>query len=548
MNRTYPTGQKTPQIRTRGKSYSLQPDDLRDHERTARFACGALCRDGGASRSAGRRRRAQRNPRRLGRTHARARVGDFASANDAGHLPRMTTMKHTGNPHPSASAPPGDAARETLASPRAILDALLDPHLLLAPVRDAKGKIADFNIEEANGAAAKYYQLEREGMIGRRLLELLPADSAGVLMAMARDAFESDEPLVANNFAFALEIYGNERRFDIRAVRINGVLVWTWRDVTERHLAAERLGESEQRFRLLAENSSDVIARIRNGAILWISPSVKTAFGWEVDECVGRKISDFVETADPDQLAAHAARIESGQPVLARQIVRCKDGSIHWIETHASPFRDANGKFDGFVATSRIVDEQVRAEQQLEHRARTDGLTELLNRKEVLSRIEALGDQSRRQGHELGILFCDLDRFKAINDSHGHAAGDEVLRTMAERLRGSLRTSDDLAARIGGDELLVVLHGVHDLENAAAIAEKLRRAASEPIETCAGKVSATLSIGVTLAHPGESTDSLVARADAAMYRAKQSGRNQIVRFDGRAEDQPEAARSLLIQT
>jgi diguanylate cyclase (GGDEF)-like protein len=189
---------------------------------------------------------------------------------------------------------------------------------------------------------------------------------------------------------------------------------------------------------------------------------------------------------------------------------------------------------DGIVATSRIVDAEVAAEQQLEHRARTDELTELLNRKEVLSRIETLGAQSRRSGHELAVLFCDLDRFKEINDRHGHAAGDEVLRVTADRLRSILRTSDDLAARIGGDELLVVLHGVQDMDNAVAIAEKLRTAAAQPVSTPAGPVTATLSIGVTLARPDETTDTLVARADSAMYRAKHSGRNRIVPFEGEA--------------
>ena len=426
---------------------------------------------------------------------------------------------HDFSPHPNIPA-------------RAILDALLDPHFILAPRRDSAGKITDFTIVDANVAAAEYYNLERDTMPGRRLLEFLPADNAGALMAMARDAHESGEPLVVNNYAFALEIYGQERRFDIRAVRVDDEILWTWRDVTERHLAAKRLAASEERYRLLAENSSDVVTRIRRGTIQWISPSVAPTFGYAVDECVGRLAGDFLEMEDRPQCSAYMAQLESGRPVRARKIVRAKDGTRHWIETHASPYLDANGRMDGFVATSRIVDAQVAAEQQLEHRARTDELTELLNRKEVLSRIESLGVQSRRTGEDLAVLFCDLDRFKEINDIHGHAAGDEVLRTTAMRLREVLRTSDDLGARIGGDELLVVLRGVHGIDDAMAIAEKLRAAATQPINTPSGPVSTTVSIGVTLAHPDETTDALVARADSAMYRAKQSGRNRVVQFDG----------------
>jgi diguanylate cyclase (GGDEF)-like protein/PAS domain S-box-containing protein len=355
---------------------------------------------------------------------------------------------------------------------------------------------------------------------------------------MARDAHESGEPLVVNNYAFALEIYGQERRFDIRAVRIDDELVWTWRDVTERHLAAKRLAASEERYRLLAENSSDVVVRIRRGTIQWISPSVTPTFGYSVDECIGRLATDFLEEDDRTTCGGYMKQLEAGQHVRVRKIVRARNGNRHWIETHASPYLDATGRMDGFVATSRIVDAQVAAEQQLEHRARTDELTELLNRKEVLSRIETLGAQSRRTGQQLAVLFCDLDRFKNITDTHGHAVGDEVLRTMARRLRETLRTSDDLAARVGGDELLVVLHGVQDTENAAAVAEKLRTAAMEPISTTDGPVVVTLSIGVTLAQPDESTDTLVARADAAMYQAKHNGRNRVISFNGQEPSLP----------
>ena len=106
------------------------------------------------------------------------------------------------------------------ATPREILDSLLDPHLLLSPLRNTTGKITDFRINDANIAAAEYYRLERDSMLGRGLLEFLPSDSASALLAMARDAYESGEPLIVNNFPFALEIYGQESRFDIRAVRI----------------------------------------------------------------------------------------------------------------------------------------------------------------------------------------------------------------------------------------------------------------------------------------------------------------------------------------
>jgi diguanylate cyclase (GGDEF)-like protein/PAS domain S-box-containing protein len=413
----------------------------------------------------------------------------------------------------------------------AILDSLLDPHLILAPLRDATGKIADFTIIESNAAAAEYYQLDHESMIGRSLLELLPADNASALMAMARDAHESGEPLVVNNYAIAFAIYGPERRFDIRAVRINGELIWTWRDVTERHLAAKSLVDSEERYRLLAENCSDVIARIRHGNILWISPSVFPTLGWSINECLGRKIEDFLENEDRRLCAERIAELQAGHTVRGRHHIRSKDGSLHWVETHASPYLNIEGHSDGFVATCRVIDEQVAAEQQLEHRTRTDALTNLLNRQEALSRIQSFGTASRRSGQEIAVLFCDLDHFKKINDHYGHVAGDEVLRIMADRLRNTLRTSDDLAARLGGDELLVLLHGVRDLDDAMALAKKILKSAAEPIFTADETLHVTMSIGVALLHEGQNTEDLIARADAAMYHAKKRGRNHVICLD-----------------
>jgi diguanylate cyclase (GGDEF)-like protein len=177
------------------------------------------------------------------------------------------------------------------------------------------------------------------------------------------------------------------------------------------------------------------------------------------------------------------------------------------------------------VASFRLVDKEMEAERILELRARTDELTALLNRKEAIERIDRL---TLRTGCRIAVLSCDIDRFKAINDTYGHAAGDSVLQAVADRIRGCLRSDDDLGARIGGDELLVILHGVRDLDDALTVAEKLRSRAAEPIQTAVGPVTATVSIGVTLARPSESTDAVIVRADKAMYAAKNSGRNRVV--------------------
>ena len=150
-----------------------------------------------------------------------------------------------------------------------------------------------------------------------------------------------------------------------------------------------------------------------------------------------------------------------------------------------------------------------------------------MNRKEILQRISKVTTRGRRTGEETAVLFCDIDNFKDINDTYGHAAGDEVLRTISERVAATIR-QDDLAARIGGDEFLVLLTGVHDLDETTAIAEKIRTAVSTSIGLDHARVTPTLSIGATLARIDESTDHLIARADQAMYDAKNAGRDRVI--------------------
>lgn len=412
---------------------------------------------------------------------------------------------------------------------RTTLDSLLDPHVTLEAVRDEKGKITDFLFADANNAACLYNKLDREHLVGRRLLELLPAHTSSGLLDMYREALESDRPLVLNDFVYPHEIYATDRRFDIRANRIGDALSFSWRDVTDRYVMAQQLAASEEHYRLLTENSYDTSIRAADdGTCLWVSPSLTALLGWSPDEWIGRSLTEFVAPESLEALGANVGRVAGGEPVMARYHVLAKDGATHWVETRARPFFNALGQRDGIVAALHLIDDQVAMEAELERRARTDELTHLLNRQEVFDRIEAYGGAHPRTGGAIAVLFCDMDKFKLVNDTYGHAAGDEVLRVMAQRIRHCLRSTDDLGARVGGDELLVVLHGVQDLGNAMAIAEKLRLSAAEPIAIPGGTIQTTVSIGVALALPGEKTEALVARADEAMYQAKATGRNQVI--------------------
>ena len=387
------------------------------------------------------------------------------------------------------------------------------------------------NIREANLTAASLFGLPREKLSRHPLARLIQTPDQDVFY-LARKKLRSER---------------KPQRCELRLKKEDGTIFWGrmeitpiaqdgWQDacrisisdISEAVHYRQHLALREEQYRLLAKNMSDVVILIRKGIIEWVSPSVTTALGWTIQQMAGQPAARFLHAGTIDEHKANKELLTAGKSIVTRELMAAKDGTNHWVEVHASPYVTDQGKIDGLVAACRIVDEEVAAKRELERRALTDELTNLLNRKAVLDHLDTFGRNQSRTGHALAVLFCDLDKFKTINDDYGHAAGDEVLRVMADRIRGCLRSSDDLGARMGGDELLVVLHGVQDLASASQVAEKLCRSAAEPVPIPGGSVRTTMSIGVTLARPSERTDDLVARADMAMYHAKQTGRNQVI--------------------
>lgn len=177
-------------------------------------------------------------------------------------------------------------------------------------------------------------------------------------------------------------------------------------------------------------------------------------------------------------------------------------------------------------SADRAMGALIEAQQELQRLAHFDSLTGLVNRAQAIARLQSALGCSRTPGEHFGVLFCDVDRFKAINDTFGHAAGDTVLATVAKRINECVRHGDTVG-RTGGDEILVLLPGLHNIGEAAHIAEKIRARAAEPIHRSGETYSATLSIGATLAIPGESVVATTTRADAAMYNAKHQGGNTV---------------------
>ncbi len=193
-------------------------------------------------------------------------------------------------------------------------------------------------------------------------------------------------------------------------------------------------------------------------------------------------------------------------------------------------YGDAAGNADGVIASVGIADEQAETERSPQRLASTDTLTGLVNGAEAFARLEAALNKPRSPGPYQGLLFCDVDHFKDINDTRGHAVGDAVLATVAARIRECIRAGDTVG-RVDGDKMLVLLPGVHDLGAVVKVAEKIRCRAAEPIQHSGQSIHPTLSLGATIALPGESATVATDRADAAVYRAKKSGRNVVIGID-----------------
>jgi diguanylate cyclase (GGDEF)-like protein/PAS domain S-box-containing protein len=315
-----------------------------------------------------------------------------------------------------------------------------------------------------------------------------------------------------------------------RAVRVLGVNY----DVTELVQTQEQLQAEQHRLsatldalldpHLMLGPVCDDAGSIVDLRILRANPAAAAYNHMALEDFVGARVRQFWSDHLGDGLFdRYLGVLSTGKPLVLDNfpLHHAQQGGLRHFDIRAVKVSEE------LSVTWRDVSERIAMKQALERRAATDSLTALLNREEVFAQMGRLLADDRRRGGKLAVLFCDLDHFKEVNDNYGHQAGDVVLQTMANRIRSCLRGSD-LAARIGGDELMVVLPGLQGLPDALTIAEKLRRLASEAVPIPQGLVQISVSVGVALACAGESPDELIARADTAMYTAKQQGRDQVV--------------------
>lgn len=282
----------------------------------------------------------------------------------------------------------------------------------------------------------------------------------------------------------------------------------------------------------LSATANGVFITDKSGRILWVNKAFTMLTGYGESDALGttprilksgKHDAAFIDRMWRDILRGEVWRDEMED--------RRKDGSSVFVRQTITPIRDANGEVSHFIAILEDISAEKEAAARIEHMAHYDSLTNLPNRALFLNLLRQTLASARRESHPGALMFLDLDRFKSVNDTLGHHAGDLLLQQVAKRIRACVRESDTVA-RLAGDEFTIILPEIAVRDDAARVAEKILKLFSEPFDLDGHPLLSSTSIGIAL-FPKDATneDDMLRRADSAMYAAKNAGRNQYAFFD-----------------
>lgn len=299
-----------------------------------------------------------------------------------------------------------------------------------------------------------------------------------------------------------------------------------------RLLADTAQRQNEARFRSLVQHSSDVILVVDpDGTIRYVSPSASRVLRYDPDRLLGLPLPSLLVAEERDRVSQVLR--EAGQPgALPAPVTlgfRQPDGSSLQTEAVATDLM-GDPTVRGIVLNIRDVSERHRLEHDLRHQALHDSLTGLANRALFRDRVSHALALARRQGRDITVIYLDLDDFKKVNDSLGHAEGDRLLAAVAERFKGCARVTDTVA-RLGGDEFAVLVEDGRGNEGAAALVERLRDALQLPFRLTSTEVNVSASFGVATSGGEDSADDVLRNADLAMYTAKRQGKGRHATYE-----------------
>ncbi len=289
-------------------------------------------------------------------------------------------------------------------------------------------------------------------------------------------------------------------------------------------MAAEAVREALL-SRALEGAANAILIIERSGRIVWVNDAFCRLSGYAREEAVGcnaRLLRSARHGRDYER--AMFESVLRGRPWHGEVVERRRDGSAYTVSQVISPLFDADNHVTHFVVIQQDVSAGAEERARLRRLAYHDMLTDLPNRALFIELLDEAIAQAAARERRAAVMFLDLDRFKEVNDSLGHEAGDRLLKAVAERIRAGIRRSDTVA-RLGGDEFAIVLRNLQGAEVADSLAQKLVNSIAQPFAFDGLRATTSASIGISLfPEDGQRADELLSRADAAMYRAKAQGR------------------------
>ncbi|MBZ0106804.1 MAG: EAL domain-containing protein [Sulfuricella denitrificans] len=391
----------------------------------------------------------------------------------------------------------------------------------------------------ANAMAERIFGYNQEEMLGSLVEMLLPEDvhASHVLYRAAYAENPVQQPM------------GTRR--DLSARRKDGVvipvaislspllseeqqkIVAVVRDISATREIEALLQRHSQEFQALVDNAPDVIVRFdRELRFLYANPAIEPFVGLGHYEVLGKTWDELGFEAGLGKAWQQVVEdvFASGQESVAEWLIDLPECGQRYFHSRAVPERDMENQIVSVLMIARDISERKGHEIQLRHQATHDSLTELPNRVLVLDRLQQAIQQALRNGNQLAVVYLDVDHFKNVNDTLGHAAGDELLQHVSARLAATMRGLDTVG-RQGGDEFILLLPDIHRTQEVATVAEKILAALSFPFLVGEREVHVSASLGISV-YPadGEDAETLLSRADIAMYRAKEEGRNTFCFF------------------
>lgn len=315
--------------------------------------------------------------------------------------------------------------------------------------------------------------------------------------------------------------------------------IGTHTDITAQKNLELALIESDQRFRGAFETAAMGMALVGlAGEWLEVNQSLQDMLQYQEEELLTLTFQDITHPDDLSLDLDHLSALTTGKIKnyqMEKRYFR-RDGSIIWVYLNVSMVTDSNGNPVHYVSQIEDITDRKELEKQVLHQSTHDDLTGLANRRLLHERVTSTFSISRRYKRPFAIMYIDIDNFKQVNDTHGHEAGDELLKWLAKKLSDCVRTSDTLA-RQGGDEFVLILAEISEPKDAALVARKMLHTIRENFDNSGARIQVTLSIGIAIYDPqsSDSVEDLLRKADVALYQVKHAGRNDFKLYQAESE-------------